>query len=417
MEQLGERIKRLRKERKMTLADVAGDRLTKGMLSLIENGKANPSMESLQYIAEQLNINTSELMQSEDTNKVRELLLIAENFNSELKETYSQERVEEIKHEFMGHLKPFFENRSVTGSSYEEVRLYELYLVGNFLFNKEYNLEETKRLAKLYEGLHAFSRVLNVYSFMCNYEFRKLNYHEALSILIEGEKILEEHDHLIDTLQKLDYYYALTVMNAAINDSEKTEHYLNVAMDLSKKKKVFYRYNEFHRFLYFVNLQKRDVSKMDFYIQKMTDFVQLMDEPVESILLDLVKLTYYNVALNDYEMVINYNFDAYKPELLHAVKDFTNSEIAYAYYQLNNFERALEIALDIKIPEENAHPIDLVCLYQGFAVRALCYYEMGQAEEAKREILYAYNGVKTFSDSIQRSFIVQAYEKIMNEKV
>lgn len=70
---IGAKIKELRKERKMTLAQVAGDRITKGMLSLIENGKAQPSMESLQHIAKQLDIDVSELMQTENHQQMKEL--------------------------------------------------------------------------------------------------------------------------------------------------------------------------------------------------------------------------------------------------------------------------------------------------------------------------------------------------------
>lgn len=40
MESLGSRIRALRKQQGKTLADLAGERLTKGMLSLIENDKA-----------------------------------------------------------------------------------------------------------------------------------------------------------------------------------------------------------------------------------------------------------------------------------------------------------------------------------------------------------------------------------------
>lgn len=75
---IGAKIKELRKERKMTLAQVAGDRLTKGMLSLIENGKAQPSMESLHYIANQLQIDVAELMQSEDNQKIHDTFMRAE---------------------------------------------------------------------------------------------------------------------------------------------------------------------------------------------------------------------------------------------------------------------------------------------------------------------------------------------------
>jgi len=47
---LGERIRAIRKLKKMTLEALAGDQLTKGMLSQIENNKARPSMDSLEYI-------------------------------------------------------------------------------------------------------------------------------------------------------------------------------------------------------------------------------------------------------------------------------------------------------------------------------------------------------------------------------
>ncbi|CAM5594783.1 Transcriptional regulator OS=Lysinibacillus sphaericus OX=1421 GN=LS41612_13990 PE=4 SV=1 [Lysinibacillus sphaericus] len=63
MDSLGTRSCKLRKERKLTLEALAADRLTKGMLSQIENDKAKPSMESLEYIAERLGVKASELLE------------------------------------------------------------------------------------------------------------------------------------------------------------------------------------------------------------------------------------------------------------------------------------------------------------------------------------------------------------------
>jgi len=60
---LGSRIRNLRKEKKLTLEALAGDYMTKGMLSLIENNKNNPSMESLEYIAERLGTSVSALLE------------------------------------------------------------------------------------------------------------------------------------------------------------------------------------------------------------------------------------------------------------------------------------------------------------------------------------------------------------------
>ncbi|WBF53360.1 helix-turn-helix domain-containing protein [Macrococcoides canis] len=73
MNTLGNRIRSLRKEKKMTLAELAGDFMTKGMLSLIENDKNRPSMESLEYIAERLETSVSNLLEDGSevtTNKI-----------------------------------------------------------------------------------------------------------------------------------------------------------------------------------------------------------------------------------------------------------------------------------------------------------------------------------------------------------
>ncbi len=86
IETLGERIRKLRKQQKLTLEALAGNELTKGMLSLIENNKANPSMESLSYIAERLGVEVSELLEEVSTQELREVLEQAEKlYNTRLR--------------------------------------------------------------------------------------------------------------------------------------------------------------------------------------------------------------------------------------------------------------------------------------------------------------------------------------------
>ena len=70
MATLGEKIKALRKEKKLTQTELAGSELTKSMLSQIENGKATPSMKTLQYIAEKLGCETSFLLEEDDDEMV-----------------------------------------------------------------------------------------------------------------------------------------------------------------------------------------------------------------------------------------------------------------------------------------------------------------------------------------------------------
>ncbi len=52
--ELGQRIKTARQEAGLSQRQLCGDRITRNMLSLIENGTARPSMDTLAYLAQQL---------------------------------------------------------------------------------------------------------------------------------------------------------------------------------------------------------------------------------------------------------------------------------------------------------------------------------------------------------------------------
>ena len=53
---IGEKIKQLRTEKMMTQSELAGDTITRNMLSCIENGSAQPSLATLRHIAAKLNV-------------------------------------------------------------------------------------------------------------------------------------------------------------------------------------------------------------------------------------------------------------------------------------------------------------------------------------------------------------------------
>ena len=60
--QIGEKIKRLRTAKLMTQSELAGNEITRNMLSRIENGAAQPSLDTLKYIATKLNVSAGYLL-------------------------------------------------------------------------------------------------------------------------------------------------------------------------------------------------------------------------------------------------------------------------------------------------------------------------------------------------------------------
>ena len=59
---LGEKIKKLRKEKNMTLKELAGDRITAAQISHIERDKSHTSYELLEYLSERLDVSIDYLL-------------------------------------------------------------------------------------------------------------------------------------------------------------------------------------------------------------------------------------------------------------------------------------------------------------------------------------------------------------------
>lgn len=64
--QIGEKIKKLRTAKLMTQNELVGGEITRNMLSRIENGAAQPSMATLKYIAQRLNVSVGFLLAEEE---------------------------------------------------------------------------------------------------------------------------------------------------------------------------------------------------------------------------------------------------------------------------------------------------------------------------------------------------------------
>ena len=67
---IGEKIKRLRLQRNMTQSDLAGDQITRNMLSRVENGAALPSLPTVWYLAERLGVPAGFLLAEGDDDRL-----------------------------------------------------------------------------------------------------------------------------------------------------------------------------------------------------------------------------------------------------------------------------------------------------------------------------------------------------------
>ena len=63
---LGEKLRRARQERGLTQSQVAGSKITRNMLSQIENDQAKPSVRTLEYLAAVLGVDIGRLLSEDD---------------------------------------------------------------------------------------------------------------------------------------------------------------------------------------------------------------------------------------------------------------------------------------------------------------------------------------------------------------
>lgn len=113
---VGERIKALRQERKLTLRELSQKAdISISFLSDIENGRSNPSLERLKAIAEALNTTVSYLLGEEQDTPVTPADNTAEAYiPEEYKKKYKVTKRDLMQYEdFIQHAGAFFMNDEV----------------------------------------------------------------------------------------------------------------------------------------------------------------------------------------------------------------------------------------------------------------------------------------------------------------
>jgi len=79
---IGEKIKKLRNEKAMTQSELAGSFITRNMLSLIESGTAQPSLPTIRYLAEKLNVPAGILIEDDKYEYFYKRVLAIENIRT-----------------------------------------------------------------------------------------------------------------------------------------------------------------------------------------------------------------------------------------------------------------------------------------------------------------------------------------------
>ena len=231
---LGEKIKKLRKEKNMTLKELAGDRITAAQISHIERDKSHTSYELLEYLSERLDVSIDYLLETKEmqSKKITDNLILQSEIY--IKRDALDEAEKEI-HEII--------------EICEEYGLSENYGKCNYLLGDIYLKRKDGATANFYfeKALFYFiknddkKRIFQCYMNIANIYFDEELYQVSLTNYYFAKDILEEINiDDPDTYKEL--YSKISKCYMKLNDSEKSLEFIekigNIDNDYSPEQEI-----------------------------------------------------------------------------------------------------------------------------------------------------------------------------------
>ncbi|HFK1661527.1 helix-turn-helix domain-containing protein [Bacillus cereus] len=401
MATLGEKIKTLRKEKKLTQTELVGSELTKSMLSQIENGKATPSMKTLQYIAEKLECEMSFLLE-EDEGEIVELIqkmepLIKANKCDEVYKT----------------LLPIVQTE--LPSTLNTARLYKQFLTGAVIMNDyhiEYYVETAVSIFEKYTLYRESTETKLLFYYML---FKRKKYKECLQMIATIRDEYKAKNLEMNLITHIQLYLKEAIILLAYGNYEKCEKVILDALAFSKKHQVYYKTDEFYRILSYQKVITADKEQYLYYIKKSEQFAIFTEDILSIAIIDILKAYYYNTITNEYTIALKH-LEQFREKL----KDepiFQDDGLYYlekgkSLYGLKRYKEALAILKHATIPDYMSHPLDQSWVLTAGSYRALCYIELQDKKSALKEAKEAVQAIDSYPDSIFTSFIKETLQII-----
>ncbi len=304
---LGQKLKKARLEKNFTQQDVAGDFITRNMLSKIENDLAKPSIKTIEYLAKRLDKPVSYLLESivegikeneESLSVVRDSYeLIFEHSCYLIKDNEYDKCIsylEDMITHNQGNISSFYYSRILYNlalcffkKKYYETAMNKFEQVSIFMIeNKDYYY-----LSNLYFHLH------NIYYFQNNF-FKSETY---------GKKAIEYlHKSFIDdVLYEIKLYFKLSFPYKRLGKYTVAIESLTKALDLSKEYNCHYNSGEIHMMMGTILHKTKRYVEAIFHAKKAIEFFKFAESH------KLMALTQRNLGnslinINSYDEAITY---------------------------------------------------------------------------------------------------------------
>lgn len=395
--QIGEKLKLLRKERGLTQSDLAGEQLTKSMLSQIENGKAMPSMKSLAYLAMKLGKDPSYFLEAEAPEGLADLV---REMEAAVKRKEYEQVWEKAGKALSAGMPP----------TVNAARLMEAYVSACYYTGRERNGKEMlDRAVEIYDrfGLHAESAKAQYMEYALL--FAEGKYAESLALTRKVRAGYEARTVGKDVVFELDLLYAESVSLSATGDYEKSRELLLNALTLSGEEDVYHYCDHFLRVLAGLEMILGRLDAAKAALKRARKYVEFTENPISEGYLILTEARLHTEA-GDYEQALQLAEEAVR---VRHVRDGSYWLIrGIALFYLNRDEDAFDALSRISTPEGAHHPMERTRIYASYSYRAVICERQGKTEEARELAAIAHDRVKSYPPSPSKTFITEVYDRL-----
>jgi len=371
---LGENIKRLRKEMKMTQSDLAANEMTKSMLSQIENNLAMPSMKNLQYLSAKMgkpvsyflgdSMNQSDLPVEDISNQIKEAVALISNFK--LQEALIM--LDEIskKYNFDRDSKLYADLLSKYGECYLGLK------------NQETGKEKIIEAVTIYKSKYLYIDAAKTHLILLEIPWNNFDYEECMEILEEALRIYDNSINK-DYAFEIEILYNRAVFYVGMDKMEESIVTTKEALEISKNTKIYYRSDELYKILASSNFFLEQYDHLDENLRKAREFAVFADNKVILSNIDTI-LGLYNNKIGRPEEAIKY---LQKAKGISEITDpFVYTEMTKSYYMLKEYQQALDLIKLIQYPVYTPFKYDYLHIWSSKTYEGRCLSNLGRLKEA-----------------------------------
>lgn len=377
---LGKKIKKARLDLRLTQQDVAGNFITRNMLSKIESDVATPSIKTIKYLAERLNKPISYFLNNEydktqsidKDSKVcfEHASFLVKNIEYDKCISYINQTLKTIDEEASG----VYYGRLLYLLAKCNIKLNNYDLVNQYL----------GKAIEILEPYRDYYFLADTYFYKSNVAFHSKRFKESESYVRKATTALDK-SYVSDVLLETKLYFSLAYSLFEQDNYKESIEILNHVLDISKKYKCFYNYGDTYMLLGILYRKMNDLNQAIDYTKKAILFYDSLGE-LDSKASCEKNIGNYYLIINDFDNASKYLNESLK--YFDEIKDIRKvntikSDIQELLVKKGDYTKAIEYVDEIDI--DKIKTVDQARIYMNLGKSYTGINDYIKAEDSLRK--------------------------------